>query len=401
MARDRGGPDEGARAPGLAARLRGVLRLGGAPARPHRVVALLVPGQVPAASTMVEAVAALRDVLLALPGVTHADVQARPFLGREEAWLTVAPDEGATPSGRAWARLLARTEAAALQALAGLDRRPVPEPGPATGFAEAAPALAEARRPRGRPRRDAARTDVAAPADALALLEQLAFQASSPDPAPMSVPTPAPARQGWSDQALLARLLALAGRREDDHAGLAARLLERHGSFAGVLALPVRELLAEPGVNRHLAANIKLVHATALRFARAEVAQAPVLDDQAALLAYLTAVLARERIEQFRILFLDAGHRLLSDEAQARGTVNHTPVYPREVAKRALELHASSLILVHNHPSGDPSPSREDLGMTEQVRRALGVVDVALEDHLIVGAGRHFSFRAAGLLTGG
>lgn len=193
---------------------------------------------------------------------------------------------------------------------------------------------------------------------------------------------------------MLAALLGLAGQRGDDHAALAAR----HGSYPAVLVLSPRELLAEPGVNYHTAAGIKLMHGAGLRLARAQVEQAPVLDDHGVLVAYLTAVLARERIEQFRIVFLDATHHLLADEAQAPGTVNHTPVYPREVAKRALELQAASLILVHNHPSGDPSPSREDVEMTALVRRACGVVGVEVRDHLIVGGQRSFSFREAGLM---
>ena len=122
------------------------------------------------------------------------------------------------------------------------------------------------------------------------------------------------------------------------------------------------------------------------------------LDNWEGLIAYLQAALARERIEQFRILFLGEGGVLLADEAQARGTVNHTPVYPREVVRRALELAAVSLILVHNHPSGDPTPSREDVGMTEQVREAASILGVALQDHVIVGNGRWLSFRAEGLL---
>ncbi len=112
------------------------------------------------------------------------------------------------------------------------------------------------------------------------------------------------------------------------------------------------------GLGTHGIAAIKLLHAAAVRLARAGVIGLPVLDGRDGLIAYLTAVLARERIEQFRILFLDAAGRLRADEAQARGTVNHTPVYPREVVRRALELEAASVILVHNHPSGDPAPSR-------------------------------------------
>ena len=113
---------------------------------------------------------------------------------------------------------------------------------------------------------------------------------------------------------------------------------------------------------------------------------------------YLQAVLQRERVEQFRILFLDTRNRLLADEAQSRGTVNHTPVYPREVVKRALELHATAIILVHNHPSGDPKPSRDDVEMTRAIRVAAEVLSVVLHDHVIVGNGRWFSFRKEGLL---
>ena len=107
--------------------------------------------------------------------------------------------------------------------------------------------------------------------------------------------------------------------------------------------------------------------------------------------------MARERVEQFRVLFLDNKNRLLADEAQSRGTVNHTPVYPREVVKRALELHATALILVHNHPSGDPAPSAEDIAMTRD-QAAAEALGVALHDHVIVGNGRVLSFRAEGLL---
>jgi DNA repair protein RadC len=113
---------------------------------------------------------------------------------------------------------------------------------------------------------------------------------------------------------------------------------------------------------------------------------------------YLHAVLARERVEQFRVLFLDTRNRLLADEAQARGTVNHTPVYPREVVKRALELKATALILVHNHPSGDPTPSRDDLEMTQEVKRAAMALSIVLHDHVIVGNGKWLSFRREGLL---
>ena len=115
------------------------------------------------------------------------------------------------------------------------------------------------------------------------------------------------------------------------------------------------------------------------------------------LIDYLTAVLARERVEQFRILFLDSRNQLLADEAQARGTV-HTPVYPCEVVKRALELHATALILVHNHPSSDPSPGRDDVEVTGLVKQAAAALSITLHDHVIVGNGRWFSFRQKGVL---
>ncbi len=145
-------------------------------------------------------------------------------------------------------------------------------------------------------------------------------------------------------------------------------------------------------------AALKSVHAAALRLLRAEVIGQPVLNNWERLTAYLNAGMSRERVEQFRVLFLDNRNRLLADEAQQRGTVNHTPVYPREVAKRALELHATALILVHNHPSGDPAPSRDDIAMTEQIRAAAAALSIVLHDHIVIGNGRWLSFRREGLL---
>ena len=200
------------------------------------------------------------------------------------------------------------------------------------------------------------------------------------------------------DAVLLARYLQLVMPAADETDTLAATALTRFGSFAGLLAAPVRELRGVSGFGTHSLSAIKLLHEAALRLARSRVDGRPVLADRAGLLDYLTAVLARERIEQFRILFLDGDERLLADEAQARGTVNHTPVYPREVVRRALELSARAIVLVHNHPSGDPTPSREDLAMTKQVVDACAVMRVAVRDHLIVGNGRWTSLRDEGLL---
>jgi DNA repair protein RadC len=180
---------------------------------------------------------------------------------------------------------------------------------------------------------------------------------------------------------------------------VARALLSRFGSFARVITASVPDLLSVDGLGEAGVAALKSVQAAALRLLRAEVADQPVLTNWERLTAYLSAELSRERIEQFRVLFLDSRNRLLADEAQQRGTVNHTPVYPREVAKRALELHATALILVHNHPSGDPTPSRDDIVMTEQIRVAAAALSIALHDHIIVGNGRWLSFRREGLLV--
>jgi len=179
---------------------------------------------------------------------------------------------------------------------------------------------------------------------------------------------------------------------------LAKSLINRHGSFARVMAAPTEQLLATQGLRPHSVSALKLVQAAALRMMRAEVIEQPVLGNWDALIGYLNAALAREKVEQFRVLFLDPKNRLIADEAQARGTVNHTPVYPREVVKRALELHATALILVHNHPSGDPTPSRADLEMTRQVQEAAATLEIVVHDHLILGNGKYVSFRREGLL---
>ena len=200
-----------------------------------------------------------------------------------------------------------------------------------------------------------------------------------------------------NDQDLLEIILFLALPRRDTKP-IARALLARFGSFANVIAAPVNELRQLDHMKDSGPAMLKAVQAAALRLARAEVMNRPVLNNWDGLMDYLNAVLARERVEQFRVLFLDTRNRLLGDEAQARGTVNHTPVYPREVVKRALELQATALILVHNHPSGDPTPSRDDVEMTQEVKQAARSLGIVLHDHVIVGNGRWLSFRKEGLL---
>jgi len=198
-----------------------------------------------------------------------------------------------------------------------------------------------------------------------------------------------------ADHELIEIALFLALPRRDTKA-IARLLIGRFGSYAAAIAAPVPDLLGIDGLAG--VAALKIVHAAAQRLAKAEVLYRPVLSNWDRLMEYLQAVLARERVEQFRILFLDNKNRLLADEAQAKGTVNHTPVYPREVVKRALELHATAIILVHNHPSGDPSPSEDDVVMTKEIKRAASALGVVLHDHIIIGNGQWLSFRKAALL---
>jgi DNA repair protein RadC len=202
---------------------------------------------------------------------------------------------------------------------------------------------------------------------------------------------------GLADHELLEMVLFLALPRRDTKP-VARALISRFGSYAAAISAPLRDLRGVDGVGEAGAAALKTVQAAALRLVRAEVIDQPVLANWDRLMAYLTAVMARERIEQFRILFLDARNRLIADEAQAQGTINHTPVYPREVVKRALDLHATAIILVHNHPSGDPTPSRADIEMTREIKTAAEALGIALHDHVIIGNGRWLSFRQEELL---
>jgi DNA repair protein RadC len=179
---------------------------------------------------------------------------------------------------------------------------------------------------------------------------------------------------------------------------LAYRLLEKFGDFNGVISAPPERLRAEKGVGEAVLTELKVVEAAAHRLARSRVLDRPVLTSWSALLAYCHTTMAHRDTEQFRILFLDRKNVLIADEEQAKGTVDHVPVYPREVAKRALELNASALILVHNHPSGDPAPSDQDIAMTSAIAQALDALDIQLHDHLIIGKSCEVSFRSDGYL---
>ncbi len=179
---------------------------------------------------------------------------------------------------------------------------------------------------------------------------------------------------------------------------LARLLLDTFGDFNRVISAAPQRLMMVKGVGEAVVQELKIVEAAAGRLMRAKVLNMPVLSSWNALLDYCQTVMAHRETEQFRILFLDRKNVLIADEEQAKGTVDHVPVYPREVVKRALELNASAIILVHNHPSGDPTPSDADISMTAQVQEAAQVLGIILHDHLIIGKSRELSFKAKGYL---
>ncbi len=196
----------------------------------------------------------------------------------------------------------------------------------------------------------------------------------------------------------LLELVLFPARPRSDVKPLAKALLARFGSFAAVISAE-RERLAEvKGMGDGAIVALKTVQAAALMFMRDEVAERPILSSWDAVLAYCRASMGYGATEQFRILFLNRKNVVIADEVQQTGSVDHTPVYPREVVKRALELGASAIIMVHNHPSGDPTPSKADVEMTRQVRDAGKSLGVTVHDHIIVGRGGHASLKSLGLI---
>lgn len=177
-----------------------------------------------------------------------------------------------------------------------------------------------------------------------------------------------------------------------------ARVLLRHFASIGHVLSAEPHQLAVFGLTARDIGLFELVRRTACHIAKAEVRRRPLLSNWQALIGYLKSAMAYEQVEQFRVLFLDRKNNLIADELQQRGTVDHTPVYPREVIKRALLLNASALIIVHNHPSGDPTPSRDDVEMTRRLKEAAEAVELQLHDHIVIGHGQHTSFRTAGLI---
>lgn len=179
---------------------------------------------------------------------------------------------------------------------------------------------------------------------------------------------------------------------------IAKALITKFGTFGDVLAAPDTRLKEVDGIGDKVILELKLVQAAALRMARNTVLSKPALSSWTALIEYCTAAMAYDDREQFRLLFLDRKNVLIADEVQQRGTVDHTPVYPREVIKRALDLSASAIILVHNHPSGDPTPSQADIDMTRQIVDAAAKLTITVHDHIIIGRTGHASFRAMNLI---
>jgi DNA repair protein RadC len=179
---------------------------------------------------------------------------------------------------------------------------------------------------------------------------------------------------------------------------LAKALLHRFGSFAEVIAAPPARLREVPGVGETVVTELKVVHAAASRLLRGEVKGREVLSSWSAVLDYCRTVQGFAEKEEFRILFLDKRNKLIADEVQQTGTVDHTPIYPREVIKRALELSATAIILVHNHPSGDPTPSRADIEMTKAIVDVAKPLGIAVHDHIIVGRDGHASLKGLKLI---
>jgi DNA repair protein RadC len=204
--------------------------------------------------------------------------------------------------------------------------------------------------------------------------------------------------EAFTDVELLEAVLHLAITRKDTK-DLAKLLLKRFGSFSAALAAPRERLVEFEHLGESTITNLKIVLAAAQRFARDKVdREQPILSSWSSLIEYCRAAMAFDDIEQFRIQFLDKKNRLIADELQQRGTVDHTPVYPREVIKRALELSATALILVHNHPSRNPSPSTADVQMTRQIVDVARPLGISVHDHIIIGTSGHASLKGLKLI---
>ena len=199
------------------------------------------------------------------------------------------------------------------------------------------------------------------------------------------------------DYELLELILFQAHARQDVKP-LAKGLIAHFGSFADVITATPERLAEVKGVGPSVIASLKVINEAAVRLASARVKDQPILSSWTALIDYCQTSMAFNQNEQFRVLFLDKKNRLIADEVLQEGTIDHTPVYPREVAKRALELGSSAIILVHNHPSGDPRPSRSDIDITKTIVQAGETLGIVVHDHIIISRGDYASFKTMGLL---
>lgn len=206
-----------------------------------------------------------------------------------------------------------------------------------------------------------------------------------------------PAGDALPDYELL-ELILFSARPRGDVKPLAKRLLRQFGSFAKVLYASEHELRQVDEVGDAVVSALKTVRISAQRLAKSEIGDQPVIQSWSALLDYCKLVMGKNTIEEFRVLFLNHRHALMADETMQRGTINHTPVYPREIVKRALELGASAIILLHNHPSGDPTPSKADIDITVKIVDACATVGIGVHDHVIITDGGHYSFKSFGLI---
>jgi DNA repair protein RadC len=203
--------------------------------------------------------------------------------------------------------------------------------------------------------------------------------------------------EALSDYELLEAILFRALPRRDVKP-LAKTLIATFGSFAEVISAPATRLAEIKGLGNATITELKLIEAAASRLVRGEVRKRPVLSSWSAVLDYCRTAQAFADREQFRVLFLDKRNRLIADELQQVGTIDHTPVYPREVVKRALELSATAIVLVHNHPSGDPTPSQADIHMTQQIIAVANPLGISVHDHIIVGKEGHASLKGLKLI---
>jgi DNA repair protein RadC len=201
----------------------------------------------------------------------------------------------------------------------------------------------------------------------------------------------------FSDTDMLELVLNLAQPRGNMRP-LAERLIERYGSFAEVINADSERLPEVRGVSEPAIAALKIVHGAAVRLVRSRILNRPIVSSSQQLLDYIRANMSLSGREELRILFLDRKNTVIADEAHQQGTINHVSLYPREIVKRALQLNASALIIAHNHPSGDPTPSNSDVDMTRKLVEATRQLDIEVHDHIIVGKGAHVSLRNTGLI---